>query len=384
MTAGLSDNWDDADGYYRARMGEVLDGRYQVLESHGRGVFSTVVKAKDLKVAAQLEQRRADGSAGTEDENPTGSGPAGSGDFSEVAIKVIRANETMYKAAQLEMTVLKKLMGADPENKRHCVRFLRSFEFRDHVFMCFESMHMNLREVLKKYGRNVGINVHGVRSFGQQMLVALRHLKNCGVVHADIKPDNILVNKSHNIIKICDFGSAMFDGDNEITPYLQSRFYRAPEVILGLPYSHPMDLWSIGCCLYELYMGTIAFQGRSNNEMMKLFIEMKGPVPRKLLRKAAFRENHYNHEGVFSVVEDDPVTHRQIRRLIRDAKPVKDLGAVLAAHDKNLGEAERRKVAQLADLLDKMLHFDPEKRITVSQALAHPFIKDATGIGGAR
>jgi hypothetical protein len=76
-------------------------------------------------------------------------------------------------AAQLEITVLKKLMGADPENKRHCVRFLRSFEFRDHVFMCFESMHMNLREVLKKYGRNVGINVHGVRSFGGAVQVCV-------------------------------------------------------------------------------------------------------------------------------------------------------------------------------------------------------------------
>jgi len=79
------------------------------------------------------------------------------------------------------------------------------------------------------------------------------------------------------------------------------------------------------------------------------------------------------------VVEEDPVTHREIRRLIRDAKPAKDLGAVLAAHDKNLGEAERRKVAQLADLLDKMFNFDPEKRMTVSQALAHPFIKESTG-----
>jgi serine/threonine-protein kinase PRP4 len=277
------------------------------------------------------------------------------------------------------MTVLRKLCGTDPENKRHCVKFLRHFEFRDHVFMVFESMHMNLREVLKKYGRNVGINVHGVRSFATQMLVALKHLKNCGVVHADIKPDNILVNKSHNVIKICDFGSAMFDGDNEITPYLQSRFYRAPEVILGLPYSHPMDLWSIGCCLYELYTGAIAFQGRSNNEMMMKFIEVKGPVPRKLLRKAAFRENHYDNDGMFSLVEEDPVTNRQIRRLIRDAKPTKDVAVTLAAHDRNLGEAERRKVSQLADMLDKMFNFDPEKRLTVSQALTHPFIKESPG-----
>ena len=162
----------------------------------------------------------------------------------------------------------------------------------------------------------------------------------------------------------------------ELIKHIQSRYYRAPEVILGLPYSHPMDLWSIGCCLYELYMGKIAFQGRSNNEMMKKFIEAKGPVPRKLLRRAAFRDNHYNHEGVFSVVEDDPVTRQAIRRLIRDAKPVKELSAVLAAHDKNLGEAERRKVSQLADLLDKIFAFDPEKRITVTHALTHPFIKE--------
>ena len=364
MTAGLSDNWDDAEGYYRARMGEVLDERYRVMETSGRGVFSTVVKAKDLKAEPSTGE---DGDV------------VGEGQYSEVAIKVIRANETMYKAAQLEMTVLRKLCGTDPENKRHCVKFLRHFEFRDHVFMVFESMHMNLREVLKKYGRNVGINVHGVRSFATQMLVALKHLKNCGVVHADIKPDNILVNKSHNVIKICDFGSAMFDGDNEITPYLQSRFYRAPEVILGLPYSHPMDLWSIGCCLYELYTGAIAFQGRSNNEMMMKFIEVKGPVPRKLLRKAAFRENHYDNDGMFSLVEEDPVTNRQIRRLIRDAKPTNDVAVTLAAHDRNLGEAERRKVSQLADMLDKMFNFDPEKRLTVSQALTHPFIKESPG-----
>jgi serine/threonine-protein kinase PRP4 len=74
------------------------------------------------------------------------------------------------------------------------------------------------------------------------------------------------------------------------------------------------------------------------------------------------------------------VTHQQIRRLIRDAKPTKDLGAVMAAHDKNLGEAERRKVAQLADLLDKMFNFDPEKRITVNDALRHPFIKESAAV----
>jgi len=345
---GLKDNWDDAEGYYCARIGEVLDERYTITAHLGRGVFSSVLRAVDAK-------------GGAED--------------SEVAIKVIRCNETMYKASQLEIAILQKLSGSDPENKRHCVKFIRHFEYREHVFMVFESLSMNLREVIKKFGRNVGINIKAVQAYAAQLFIALRHLKNCGVVHADIKPDNILVNQSHNMLKLCDFGSAMFDGDNELTPYLVSRFYRAPEVILGLPYSHPMDLWSVGCCLYELFTGNIVFPGRSNNHMLKLMLELKGPVPKKLLRRALFKDNHYDATGVFSVVEEDPVTKQSIRRLIRDAKPTKDLAKILT-RDTDMSDIDRKKALQLADLLDKIFNMDPEKRITVGEALQHPFIVD--------
>ena len=100
---------------------------------------------------------------------------------------------------------------------------------------------INLRELTKKYGAGVGLNLDGVCVYAKQMLVSLHHLKNCGVLHADIKPDNILVNKKRNIVKLCDFGSAMLSGDNELTPYLVSRFYRAPEVILGLKYGTPSN-----------------------------------------------------------------------------------------------------------------------------------------------
>ncbi|KAJ7517586.1 hypothetical protein O6H91_21G030300 [Diphasiastrum complanatum] len=203
-TSGLTDNWDDAEGYYTYRIGEVLDGRYEVASSHGRGVFSHVVRARDLK--------------------------AGRGDAEEVAVKIIRNNETMFKAGQTERVILKKIAGADPENRRHCVRLICSFEYRSHLCLVFESLHMNLREVLKKFGRNIGINLHAVRAYAKQLFIALKHLRNCGVLHCDIKPDNMLVNEAKNVLKLCDFGSAMFAGENEITPYLVSRFYRAPEI----------------------------------------------------------------------------------------------------------------------------------------------------------
>jgi len=90
---------------------------------------------------------------------------------------------------------------------------------------------MNLREILKKYGKDVGINIKAVRVYAQQLFLALALLKKCKILHADIKPDNILVNESKNtVIKLCDLGSASFDNENEITPYLVSRFYRAPEI----------------------------------------------------------------------------------------------------------------------------------------------------------
>lgn len=98
-----------------------------------------------------------------------------------------------YKAGMEELIILKKLVGADPEDKRHCVRFISSFKYRNHLCLVFESLHMNLREVLKKFGRNIGLHLTAVRAFSKQLFIALKHLKNCGVLHCDIKPDNMLV-----------------------------------------------------------------------------------------------------------------------------------------------------------------------------------------------
>ncbi|KAJ7515863.1 hypothetical protein O6H91_22G032200 [Diphasiastrum complanatum] len=343
--SGLIDNWDDAEGYYCYRIGEVLDGRYEVASSHGRGVFSHVVRARDLK--------------------------AGRGDAEEVAIKIIRNNETMFKAGQTELVILKKLAGADPENRRHCVRLLSSFEYRSHLCLVFESLHMNLREVLKKFGRNIGINLQAVRAYAKQLFIALKHLRNCGVLHCDIKPDNMLVNEAKNVLKLCDFGSAMFAGENEITPYLVSRFYRAPEIILGLPYDHALDIWSVGCCLYELYTGKVLFPGPTNNDMLKLHMELKGPFPKKMLKKAAFRDQHFDQDYNFCAVEEDPVTKKMVKRILTNVKPL-DIGALIGRS--GTVDEDSKMIVNFKDLLDKVFILDPDKRLTVSQALSHPFI----------
>jgi serine/threonine-protein kinase PRP4 len=101
-------------------------------------------------------------------------------------------------------------------------------------------------------------------------------------------------------MKICDFGSACFvDECDPPTPYLVSRFYRAPEIILGLSYGPPIDMWSLGCCLFELYTGKVAFPGRNNNEMLRLFQELKGSFPMKMIRKSPFRHQYFDTSGNF-------------------------------------------------------------------------------------
>ena len=364
--AFLKDNWDDTDGYYRAKLGERLDdGRYEVTETNfGKGVFSSVLKAKDLK--------RSD--------TPETSSASASSAF--VAIKIIRNNETMRKASKTEVAILKKLSDRDPEGKKHVVQFHRSFEFRGHVFLVFEKLSMNLREAAKKFGRDVGISISAVRVYARQLFVALMHLQKCGIVHADIKPDNVLVNDQLNILKLCDFGSALFNADNELTPYLASRFYRAPEVVLGLPYSFPIDLWAVGCCLYELYVGKICFPGKSNNEMLKYFVEMKGAVPKKILRKAAFKEKHFDRDENLRIAEVDKVTGKTMFRVFDNntiaANKTGRVESVLATVCVEHGgdDFERKKARQLSDLLEKIFILDPERRITVTECLQHSFIVD--------
>jgi serine/threonine-protein kinase PRP4 len=157
---------DDKDGYYKIRPGEVLDGRYQIQSTLGKGMFSGVARAIDMERKTL------------------------------VAIKVMRNNDALRKGGFTEIAILEKLNGTDPENKKHIVRFETSFTYKGHLCMVFENLSMNLREVLKKFGNNRGINLRGVRVYAYQIFLALAHLRKCSIVHADLKPDNILVGVS--------------------------------------------------------------------------------------------------------------------------------------------------------------------------------------------
>ncbi|KAJ5683860.1 uncharacterized protein N7477_000205 [Penicillium maclennaniae] len=257
LDISMMDNWDDPEGYYNTRLGELINGRYHVKQVLGKGMFSSVVRALDEKTGKL------------------------------VAVKIIRQNDTMRKAGMKEIGILEQLLEADPEGKKHIIKFERYFDHKGHLCMVFENLSMNLRELLKKYGRDVGLNLRAIRAYAQQIFLGLSLLRKCNILHADLKPDNLLVNENRNVLKVCDLGSASSASENEITPYLVSRFYRAPEVMLGIPFDYAIDVWSIGCTLFELYTGKILFTGRNNNQMLRAIMECRGKYPPKLLRRGS-------------------------------------------------------------------------------------------------
>merc|ERR1719382_293800 len=131
--------------------------------------------------------------------------------------------------------------------------------------MVFEAMHQKLRQAVRQHGHKRGIPVEAVRAYGRQLFTALKYMERLGIVLADLKPDNIVVNDKYNLLKVCDFGSASNGDDNEITPYLVSRFYRAPEIMMGLHFGCPIDTWAAGTTIYELFVGKIMFMGRGRD-----------------------------------------------------------------------------------------------------------------------
>lgn len=344
----LIDNWDDADGYYQICIGDTLNhNRYRIKGLLGKGMFANVVNAVDK----QKKDR-------------------------EMAIKIARNNDIMYTNGLKEITMLREISKADPENKYHCVKIIRYFMHRGHLCIVLESLNMDLRRLLKKCGKGTGLKMKPLLIYSRQLLTALKVLEKVGIIHADIKPDNILVNEKKNIIKLCDFGSAEKIGENELKPYLVSRFYRAPEIIMGLPYGHGIDMWSAACTIYEMATGRILFTGNSNNQMLKCFMDVKGRFPKRMIKQGKFKDQHFNYNNNFLLHKKDEATGRDKVVEISNVVATRSLNDELKKHSVKDCESSQNNdkiTLLLKDLLEKMLTLDHHQRPAVSDCLRNPF-----------
>ncbi|CAI2359877.1 unnamed protein product [Moneuplotes crassus] len=345
----------DADGYYQPRIGEIITAsstgkQYKIASIAGKGVFSVVVKAEDVNSKEDDEHKL-------------------------VGIKIIRLRDIMVLSGNKEKDILKDLNEGDACKNRYIIRMIDHFYYRKHLCIVFEHMHLNLREILKKYGKSIGLSLQGVKMYATQLLIALDFLRRKRIIHADLKPDNILVQEDLSKIKLCDFGTAFSVDERTITEYLASGFYRAPEVIIGCNYDTQIDVWAAGVSLYEIYTGDVMFPGDSNTEMLRLIMEIKGRISTKMLKKGEYTSKHFDSQSRLLVRDLDPHTKQIIFKPTPvHPSPTKSLADILTKKRSKGDDPELLK--KFADFLEKCLRCDPRKRLTPSEALHHPFIKD--------
>jgi serine/threonine-protein kinase PRP4 len=350
-------DWDDKEGYYRARIGEMIEDRYEVVsDACGRGMFSNVVKCKD--------HRR----------NLT------------VAIKVIRTNDMMRDAAEKEVDILRKLCARqEKDDRRNIVRLFRHFDFRNHLCLVFEFYHANLRQVLKQYGRGKGLHIRAVSGYAKQMMLGLKLMRACQIIHADIKLDNVLISEDKQKLKICDLGCAHEVSEAEAGAEVCSRFYRAVELCLRLKYDTQVDVWSTAVSIYEMYTGEILFTGSSDNDMIRRFQNHLGKMVKKMVNLAnnptvapgqPQPQRHFNKEGEFVWRTFDGSTKKSTSKVLIDFPTERLEDMILAKTRRDVSEQHRRKARQLGDFLVKCLMFDPAKRATPEGALDLPFLTE--------
>ncbi|GAV07082.1 hypothetical protein RvY_16964-2 [Ramazzottius varieornatus] len=342
-----NNGYDDVNHDYVICVGERFLDRYEVHGLIGKGSFGQVVKAYD-----HVEQ-------------------------TFVAIKIIKNKKPFFMQAQVEVKLLQLMKCHEGDVKYGIVSLKCDFMWRSHLCLVFELLSYNLYDLLRKSNFR-GVSLSLTRKFAQQLLTSLMFLqsRDLQVIHCDLKPENILLcNPKKSNIKIIDFGSSCQMGQ-QFYNYIQSRFYRAPEVILSLPYDMAIDMWALGAILVEMHTGEPLFCGSDEVDQLNKIIEVLGIPPRKMI------EQSKKWNKFFLMTPDE-----QYAPLPKPGKKYALPGARLL--DKIIGvetggPGGRRlhepghshlDYIKFRDLILKMLRFEPGQRLTPAEALTHSFFR---------
>lgn len=309
--ASYDSDYSDRKKQYQALPNDHVLYRFQILSHAGGGAFSTVYRCFDHKRN------------------------------SPVALKIIRAKPDCLQYAEVEAKIQGELGG------NHAVRLLDAFFWRGHYCLAMELLYADVYTIVEK--RNYAkIAPDVVRHVTFQTLLCLQELAKRDIVHADIKPENILTSDDKLMdTKVADFGTACYT-DQQIFSYIQSRYYRAPEVLYGLRYGPPIDMWSLGCVVYELLVGEPLYPADDEEELSDMIESSIGVPPSEIYKKG---------------------TKWRVRRSERQNNGCRgDTTDKLAF-----------KVACLPRAISKFitacLVWDPDARLTPEQGLAHEWIQ---------
>ena len=316
--------YDDDRGDYKIVPNDHLYFRDEVLSVLGTGSFGQVCKCFDHK------------------------------NKEAVAVKIIRNKRRFHQQGVVEVKVLDHLRTHDVEDKMCVVKMKNYFVFRKHLCLTFELLSINLYDFLKSNDFS-GLSLNLVRRFAIQLIIALRYVKANRIIHCDLKPENILLKQANKSgIKVIDFGSSCFETERVYT-YIQSRFYRAPEIMLGIAYTPCIDMWSLGCILAELYTGYPLFPGESEHEQLLCIMEMLGTPPAHLLDASTRKKLFFDSSNAPKIIANSRGKKRY--------PDTKTLHSVLKSSD-----------PAFTDFVSQCLTWDPEGRLTPDNALKHQWI----------
>ncbi|TRY98466.1 hypothetical protein DNTS_020557, partial [Danionella cerebrum] len=347
------------DGDYQLVQHEVLCSlkhTYEVLEFLGRGTFGQVVKCWKR------------------------------GTNEIVAVKILKNHPSYARQGQIEVSILVRLSGENAE-EHNLVRAFECFQHRSHTCLVFEMLEQNLYDFLKQ-NKFSPLPLKVIRPVLQQVATALKKLKSLGLIHADLKPENIMLVdpvRQPFRVKVIDFGSASHVSKAVCSTYLQSRYYRAPEIILGLPFCEAIDMWSLGCVIAELFLGWPLYPGALEYDQIRYISQTQGLPGEQLLnvgtKTARFfcKESNspYSSWRLKTTEEHEAETglkSKEARKYIFSC--LDDIGHVnlvlnMEGCDQLAEKADRR---EFVDLLKMMLLIDADQRIVPSDALTHPFV----------
>ena len=317
--------YDDDRGDYQIITGDHLAYRYEVVDTLGKGSFGQVLNCRDHRTGQS------------------------------VAIKIIRNKKRFHHQALVEIKILDNLRKWDHDEKHHVIKMTEHFYFRNHLCIAMELLSINLYELIKANGF-AGFTTVLIRRFTSQIVMSLCLMRHHRIVHCDLKPENVLLrHPAKSGIKVIDFGSSCF-ANEKIYTYIQSRFYRSPEVILGMDYSMAIDMWSLGCILAELYTGFPIFPGENEQEQLSCIMEVLGIPEKDFINRSSRKRIFFDKNG-----SPIPVVNSKGRRRRPGSK---SLTQVLRCQDDDF-----------VDFVARCLIWDPERRMKPQAALQHPFLR---------
>uniref|UniRef100_A0A3Q0RA95 non-specific serine/threonine protein kinase n=1 Tax=Amphilophus citrinellus TaxID=61819 RepID=A0A3Q0RA95_AMPCI len=347
------------DGDYQVVQHEVLcsmKNTYEVLDFLGRGTFGQVVKCWKR----------------------------GTGEV--VAVKILKNHPSYARQGQIEVGILARLSGENAD-EHNLVRAFECFQHRSHTCLVFEMLEQNLYDFLKQ-NKFSPLPLKVIRPVLQQVATALKKLKSMGLIHADLKPENIMlvdpVRQPYRV-KVIDFGSASHVSKAVCSTYLQSRYYRAPEIILGLPFCEAIDMWSLGCVIAELFLGWPLYPGALEYDQIRYISQTQGLPGEHLLnsgtKTARFfckeSESPYAAWRLKATDEHEAETgmkSKEARKYIFSClDDIAHVNLMMNLEGSDL-LAEKADRQEFVSLLKKMLLIDAEERIAPAEALSHPFV----------